>query len=69
MAITIDREHRAAMYQEVTLDLNGLTDLWTEFDDGNYERAKELRSGSSSTCGCSTISAGSPTRRIATSSS
>jgi hypothetical protein len=31
------------MYQEVALDLNGLTDLWTEFDDGNYERAKELR--------------------------
>lgn len=31
------------MHQEVTLDLNGLTDLWTEFNDGNYERAKELR--------------------------
>ena len=43
MAITINREQRDAMYQEVALDLNGLTDLWTEFDDGNYERAKELR--------------------------
>jgi hypothetical protein len=27
MAITIDREQRDAMYQEVVLDLNGLTDL------------------------------------------
>ena len=43
MAITINREQRDAMYQEVALDLNGLTDLWTEFNDGNYERAKELR--------------------------
>jgi hypothetical protein len=43
MAITINQEQRDAMYQEVVLDLNGLTDLWTEFDDGNYERAKELR--------------------------
>jgi hypothetical protein len=25
------------------LDLNGLTDLWTEFDDGNFDRARELR--------------------------
>ena len=43
MAITINREQRDAMHQEVTLDLNGLTDLWTEFNNGNYERAKELR--------------------------
>jgi hypothetical protein len=43
MAITINREERDATYQEVTLDLDGLTDLWTEFDAGNYERAKELR--------------------------
>jgi hypothetical protein len=43
MAITIDRDQRDAMYQEVVLDLNGLTDLWTEFDAGNYDRAKELR--------------------------
>jgi len=43
MAITINRHQRDAMYQEVVLDLNGLTDLWTEFDAGNYERAKELR--------------------------
>lgn len=43
MAITIDREQRDAMYQEVVLDLNGFTDLWTEFDAGNYDRANELR--------------------------
>lgn len=43
MAITINRAQRDAMHQEVVLDLNGLTDLWTEFDAGNYERAKELR--------------------------
>jgi hypothetical protein len=43
MAITINRDQRDAMYQEVVLDLNGLTDLWTEFDAGNYDRAKELR--------------------------
>ena len=60
MAITIDRDQRDAMYQEVVLDLNGLTDLWTEFDAGNYKRAKELRQRSCSTCGCSTISGGEP---------
>ncbi len=43
MAITINRDQRDAMYQEVVLDLNGLTDLWTEFSGGNYDRAKELR--------------------------
>jgi hypothetical protein len=43
MAITINRDQRDAMYQQVVLDLNGLTDLWTEFSDGNYDRAKELR--------------------------
>jgi hypothetical protein len=43
MAISISREQREAIYQEVVLDLNGLTDLWTEFEAGNYERAKELR--------------------------
>lgn len=43
MAITISREQRDAVYQEVVLDLNGLTDLWTEFDDGNFDRARELR--------------------------
>lgn len=43
MAISIRREQRDAIYQEVVLDLNGLTDLWTEFEAGNYERAKELR--------------------------
>lgn len=43
MAIAIDRDQRDAMYQEVVLDLNGLTDLWAEFDAGNFERAKELR--------------------------
>ena len=43
MAITINREQRDAIYQEVVLDLNGLTDLWTEFDDGNFDRARELR--------------------------
>jgi hypothetical protein len=36
MAITINREQRDAMHQEVGLDLNGLTDLWTEFNDSNY---------------------------------
>jgi len=43
MAITIDRDQRDAMYRQIVLDLNGLTDLWTEFSDGNYDRAKELR--------------------------
>ena len=43
MAITIDRDKRDAMYEEVVLDLNGLTDLRIELDAGNYERAKELR--------------------------
>jgi hypothetical protein len=43
MAITINRQQRDAIYQEVVLDLNGLTDLWTEFDDGNFDRARELR--------------------------
>jgi hypothetical protein len=43
MGITIGREQRDAIYQEVALDLNGLTDLWTEFDGGNHERARELR--------------------------
>ena len=43
MAITINRQQREAIYQEVVLDLNGLTDLWTEFDDGNFDRARELR--------------------------
>jgi hypothetical protein len=43
MAISISREQRDAIYHEVVLDLNGLTDLWTEFEAGNYERARELR--------------------------
>ena len=43
MAITINRDQRDAMYQEVVLDLSGLADLWVEFDAGNYERARELR--------------------------
>jgi hypothetical protein len=43
MGITIGREQRDAIYQEVVLDLNGLTDLWTEFDEGNFDRARELR--------------------------
>jgi hypothetical protein len=43
VAITINRQQRDAIYQEVVLDLNGLTDLWTEFDDGNFDRARELR--------------------------
>lgn len=43
MAITINRQQRDAIYQEVVLDLNGLTDLWTEFDGGNFDRARELR--------------------------
>ena len=43
MGITINREQRDSMYQEVVLDLNGLTDLWTEFNDGNFDRARELR--------------------------
>jgi hypothetical protein len=43
MGITIGREQRDAIYQEVALDLNGLTDLWTEFDRGNFDRARELR--------------------------
>ncbi|MEX1141924.1 MAG: hypothetical protein WD399_04965 [Thermoleophilaceae bacterium] len=43
MAITINRQQRDATYQEVVLDLNGPTDLWTEFDDGNFDRARELR--------------------------
>jgi hypothetical protein len=43
MAITIDREQRDAMYQEVMVDLHGLTDLRTELEAGNYDRAKELR--------------------------
>ena len=37
------REQRDAIYYEITLDLNGLTDLWTEFDAGNYDRAKDPR--------------------------
>jgi hypothetical protein len=41
--IAINRQQRDAIYQEVVLDLNGLTDLWTEFDDGNFDRARELR--------------------------
>jgi hypothetical protein len=43
MGITIGREQRDAIYQEVALDLNGLTDLWTEFDRGNFDRARDLR--------------------------
>jgi hypothetical protein len=43
MAITINRQQRDAIYQDVVLDLNGLTDLWTEFDGGNFDRARELR--------------------------
>jgi len=43
MGITIGREQRDAIYQEVVLDLTGLTDLWTEFDRGNVDRARELR--------------------------
>lgn len=43
MAITINRDQRDAIYQEVALDLNGLTDLWREFEDGDYDRARELR--------------------------
>ena len=43
MGITIGREQRDAIYQEVVLDLNGWTDLWTEFNRGNFDRARELR--------------------------
>ena len=43
MGITIGREQRDAIYQEVALDLTGLTDLWTEFNRGNFDRARELR--------------------------
>jgi hypothetical protein len=43
MGITIGRDQRDAIYQEIALDLNGLTDLWTEFDRGNFDRARELR--------------------------
>jgi hypothetical protein len=43
MAITIGRGQRDAIYEEIALDLNGLTDLWTEFERGEFERARELR--------------------------
>jgi hypothetical protein len=44
MAIQLTREQRDAIYEEVVVDLSGLTDLWTEFDaKQNYERAQELR--------------------------
>jgi dihydrodipicolinate synthase/N-acetylneuraminate lyase len=43
VAITINRQQRDAIYQEVVLDLNGLTDLWTEFEAGDFDRARELR--------------------------
>jgi len=43
MAITIGRGQRDAIYEEIALDLNGLTDLWTEFERGDFERARELR--------------------------
>lgn len=43
MAITISRGQRDAIHKEIALDLSGLTDLWTEFGRGEFERARELR--------------------------
>lgn len=43
MAITIDREQRDAIYEEVLTDLTGSGDVWAELASGNYEAARRTR--------------------------
>ena len=43
MAITIDREQRDAIYEEVLTELTGTGDIWAELQSGDYEVACRTR--------------------------
>jgi hypothetical protein len=43
MGITIGREQRDAIYEEVLTDLSGIGDLWIAFAEGDYETARRYR--------------------------
>lgn len=43
MAITIHREQRDAIYDEVMTDLTGSGDVWVLLQSGDYEAAKRIR--------------------------
>ena len=43
MAVTIDREQRDAIYEEVLTDLTGVGDIWIALDGADYEKAREYR--------------------------
>jgi chromosome condensin MukBEF ATPase and DNA-binding subunit MukB len=43
MAITINREQRDAIYQEILTDLNGVGDIWIALHSEDYETARRFR--------------------------
>ena len=43
MTVTITREQRDAIYQEVLTDLSGVGDIWVAIEHENYEEARESR--------------------------
>ncbi len=43
MAITINREQRDAVYQEIMLDLSGVGDIFHALNGDDYEKAREYR--------------------------
>lgn len=43
MAITITREQRNAIYEEILTELSGSGDVWAEMQSGNYDAARRTR--------------------------
>jgi hypothetical protein len=43
VAITIDREQRDAIYEEVLTELTGSGDVWAEMQSGDYDAARRTR--------------------------
>ena len=43
MAVTINREQRDAIYEEVLTDLSGVGDIWIAIDGEDYDKAQEYR--------------------------
>jgi hypothetical protein len=43
VAITISRQQRDAIYQEIMLDLTGVGDIFHALNGGDYEKAREYR--------------------------
>jgi hypothetical protein len=43
VAITIDREQRDAIYEEILTELTGTGDIWAELQSGDYDAARRTR--------------------------